>query len=139
MKKTLLTSFLATLLFIGCSEDPKLILFSPESFAFSLDSGWEVNASVNAKGFAQIEKENSNLYYTHLTYSVNLFTPEDSIFNADYDSIIDSTDEEIMDIQIESQLELDYGFAKGNYTLEFIVEDKYSSTKDTLSTQFSFE
>ena len=139
MKKVLLVSFLATLLFIGCSEEPKLILFSPESFAFSLDNGWEANASVNAKGFAQIEKENSNLYFTHITYSVNLFTPEDSIYNADYDSIIDSTNEEVMDIQVETQLELDNGFAKGNYTLEFIVEDKYSSPKDTLSTKFILE
>ena len=139
MKKKSLVAFLATLLFIGCSEDPKLVLFSPESFAFSLDNGWEVNASVNAKGFAQIEKEDSELYFTHLKYSVNLYTPEDSLYNADYDSIIDSTNEKIMDIQIDSQLELDRGFAKGNYSLEFIVEDKYSTTKDTLSTQFILE
>jgi len=137
--KTIILLTLTALLLIGCSEDPKLILFSPESFAFSLDNGWEVNASVNAKGFAQIEKENSDLYFTHLTYSVNLFTPVDSVYNADYDSIIDSTDEEIMDVQIESQLELDSGFEKGNYTIEFIVEDKYSTTKDTLSTQFVLE
>lgn len=136
MKKTILTSFLMTFIFIGCSKDPKLVLFSSESFAFSLDSGWEVNTSVNAKGFAQIEKENSDLYFTHLTYSVNLYTPTDSIYNADFDSIIDSTDEEIMDVQIESQLEVDNGFEKGNYTIEFIVEDKYSLTKDTLSTKF---
>ena len=136
MKNILIFLILSTLLFIGCSEEPKLILFSPESFAFSLDNGWEVNASVNAKGFAQIEKENSDLYFSHLNYSVNLFTPTDSIYNTDYDSVIDSTDEKIMDIQIETQLELDNGFSKGNYKLEFIVEDKYSSTKDTLSTQF---
>ncbi len=139
MKNLLKVSILATLLFLSCAEDPKLILFSPESFAFSLDEGWEVNASVNAKGFAQIEKENSDLYFTHITYSVNFFTPEDSIYKADYDSIIDSTDEEIMDMQIETQLELDNGFSKGNYTIEFIVEDKYSITKDTLSTQFVLE
>jgi len=139
MKQTILLSLLATILLLSCAEDPKLILFSPESFAFSLDNGWEVNASVNAKGFAQIEKENSELYFTHITYSVNLFTPEDSLYNADYDSIIDSTDEEIMDVQIESQLELDSGFSKGNYTIEFIVEDIYSSTKDTLSNKFILE
>lgn len=139
MKNLFTVSILATLIFISCSEEPKLELFSPESFAFSLDNGWEVNASVNAKGFAQIEKENSDLYFTHITYSVNLFTPEDSLLNADYDSIIDSTDEEIMDVQIETQLELDIGFPKGNYTIEFIVEDKYSRTKDTLSTQFVLE
>lgn len=139
MKKLLVTFSLLHILFIGCSEEPKLELFSPESFAFSLDNGWEVNASVNAKGFAQIEKENSDLYFTQLSYSVNLYTPEDSIHNADYGSITDSTSEKIMDTQIETQLELDKGFTKGNYTLEFIVEDKYSTTKDTLLTRFILE
>ncbi|MCF6270190.1 MAG: hypothetical protein L3J41_10790 [Melioribacteraceae bacterium] len=137
--KTSILLTLAALLFISCSEEPKLELFSAEAFAFSLDNGWEINASVNAKGYAQIEKENSDLYFTHLAYSVNLFTPEDSLYNADYDSIIDSTNEEVLDVQIETQLELDSGFAKGNYIVEFIVEDKYSSTKDTLSAKFILE
>ena len=38
----------------------------------------------------------------------------------DFDSVIDSTAEEVMDLQIESQLELDNGFTKGNYTIEFV-------------------
>jgi hypothetical protein len=139
MKKPLLLLSLVTLLFIGCSEAPDLKLSTPEAFAFALDNGWEVNASVIAKGFAQIEKKNSDLYYTNISYSVNLYTPEDSIYNADYDSIIDSTNEKIMDIQIETQLELNEGFSKGNYTLEFIVVDKYSSTKDTVSTNLILE
>ena len=139
MKKTILLPILITLIFIGCSEEPDIKLFSPEAFAFTLDSGWEVNATVNASGFAQIEKENSDLYFTHLNYTVNLFTPEDSLFDVDHDSVIDSTDEELMDIQIETQIELDTGFTAGSYTIEFIVEDKYSTTKDTLSTQFVLE
>ncbi len=139
MKKTILLPILITLIFIGCSEEPDIKLFSPEAFAFTLDNGWEVNATVNASGFAQIEKENSDLYFTHLNYTVNLFTPEDSLFDVDHDSVIDSTDEELMDIQIETQIELDTGFTAGNYTIEFIVEDKYSTTKDTLSTQFALE
>ena len=44
-----------------------------------------------------------------------------------------------MDIQIETQIELDTGFNAGNYTIEFIVEDKYSTTTDTISTQFVLE
>ena len=132
---------LLSLLFLvlSCSEAPNLVLFSPESFAFSMEDGWEVNASVNAKGFAQIEKDNSDLYYHNINYSVNLFTPEDSIFNADYDSIIDSTSEEILDVQVESQIQLDSGFKPGQYKLEFIVVDGYSQTKDTLSTIFVLE
>ncbi len=139
MKKIILFISLATLIFISCSKEPDLKLFSPEAFAFTLDNGWEVNATVNASGFAQIEKENSDQYFTHLNYTVNLFTPEDSLFDVDHDSVVDSTDEELMDFQIETQIELDTGFTAGSYTIEFIVEDKYSTTKDTLSTQFILE
>jgi len=139
MKNTILLTFLATLIFIGCAEEPDIKLFSPEAFAYTLDNGWEVNATVNASGFAQIEKENSDQYFTHLNYTVNLYTPEDSLFDVDNDSVVDSTDEELMDFQIETQIELDTGFTAGNYTIEFIVEDKYSTTKDTLSTQFILE
>jgi hypothetical protein len=133
--------FLLPLLFLllSCAEEPDLVLFSPQSFAFSMDDGWEVNASVNAKGFAQIEKDNSDLYFTQINYLVNLYSPEDTIFNADYDSIIDSTNEEVLDIQIESQLQLDSGFKAGEYKIEFIVVDEYSQTRDTLSTNFILE
>ncbi|MBU0473077.1 MAG: hypothetical protein KKF62_02810 [Bacteroidetes bacterium] len=139
MKKTLIISFLATLIFTSCSEEPKTVLFNSEAFAFSIGDGWEINASVNAKGFAQIEKDNSELYFTNLYYSVNLYTPEDTIYNADYGSVIDSTNEEILDKQIESQIELDSGFIAGNYLIEFIVHDNYSNTKDTLSTKLVLE
>ena len=139
MKKTILLTILIAMIFISCAEEPDIKLFSPEAFAYSLDSGWEVNATVNASGFAQIEKENNDLYFTHLDYTVNLFTPEDSLFDVDHDSVIDSTEEELMDIQLETQIELDTGFTTGSYTIEFIVEDKYSTTKDTISTQFVWE
>jgi len=137
--KTNFLLLIALLLLISCSEDPKLVLFSPEAFAFSLDNGWEVDASVNAKGFAQIKKENSDLYFSHLDYSVNLYSANDTIINADFDSLIDSSKEKLMDLQIESQLELNSGFSKGKYKVEFIVEDKYSSTKDTLSAEFNLD
>ena len=130
---------ISTLIFTSCSEEPKTILFNSEAFAFSIGDGWEINASVNAKGFAQIEKDNSDLYFTSLNYNVNLYTPLDTIYDADYGSIIDSTKEEILDKQIESQIELNSGFMAGNYLIEFIVEDKYSNTKDTLSTKLVLE
>jgi len=130
---------ISTLIFTSCSEEPKTILFNSEAFAFSIGDGWEINASVNAKGFAQIEKDNSDLYFASLNYNVNLYTPLDTIYDADYGSIIDSTKEEILDKQIESQIELNSGFMAGNYLIEFIVEDKYSNTKDTLSTKLVLE
>jgi len=139
MKIKTIVFIISILIFTSCSEEPKTILFNSEAFAFSIGDGWEINASVNAKGFAQIEKDNSELYFTNLNYTVNLYTPEDTIYNADYGSVIDSTNEEILDKQIESQIELNSGFMAGNYLIEFIVEDKYSNTKDTLSTKLFLE
>ncbi|NOX67303.1 MAG: hypothetical protein GXO85_16270 [Chlorobi bacterium] len=139
MKKLIPITILIVLFLISCSKEPDVKLFSPEAFAYTLDNGWELNATVQASGFAQVEKENSDFYYTHLNYTVNLFTPEDSLFDVDHDSVIDSTEEELMDIQIETQIELDSGFTAGNYTVEFIVEDAYSSTKDTISTKVTLE
>jgi len=139
MKNKILIVFLSALAIFSCSEKPKTILFNSEAFAFSMDDGWEINASVNVKGFAQIEKDNIDLFFSNLYYIVNLYAPQDTIYRVDYGSIIDSTKEEILDKQIESQLELDNGFSKGNYKIEFIVEDKYSNTKDTISTKFVLE
>jgi hypothetical protein len=130
----LLFSFFS--IFTGCSEEPKLELFNPQAFAYAMDNGWEVNASVNAKGFAQVKDVNTELYHLSLNYKVNLYSSEDTVFNADYDSVTDSVVERTTDIQIETQLQLDSGFSKGNYSLEFIVEDEYSHTKDTLVTKF---
>lgn len=139
MKRTFLTLSLSILLLTSCGDKPQTVLFNSESFAFSIENGWEINATVNVKGFEQVEKGNNNLYFTNLYYSVNLYTPNDTIYNADYSSIIDSTTERIMDKQIESQFELDSNFTAGNYVVEFIVEDKYSNTKDTLTTKLVLE
>jgi len=48
-------------------------------------------------------------------------------------------EEAMLQTQIESQIELNSGFMAGNYLIEFIVEDKYSNTKDTLSTKLVLE
>jgi len=139
MKRTFLALSLLILLLTSCGDKPQTILFNSESFAFSIENGWEINATVNVKGFEQVEKGNNSLFFTNLSYSVNLYTPNDTIYNADYNSIIDSTTEKIMDKQIESQFELDSNFTAGNYMVEFIVEDKYSNTKDTLTSKLILE
>lgn len=138
MKKVLLF-LLISLFLISCAKEPKVEITSAEAFAFKLEEGWEINATARTAGFAQIEKENSDLYFTHLDYNINLYTPEDTLYDIDYDSVVDSTEEELIHIQVEAQIELDSGFVAGNYSIEFIVEDKYSSTKDTIITNCLLE
>jgi hypothetical protein len=38
-------------------EKLNLELFSPDAFAFTMEEGWELNATVNVKGFKQISEE----------------------------------------------------------------------------------
>jgi len=45
----------------GCSSEPeKMNLTAPEGFAYSLDSGWEFDGSVQLDGFTQVEDSLEN-------------------------------------------------------------------------------
>ncbi len=136
MKRTF--AFISILVFLLCScgkEEPKLELFSLDAFAYDLDSGWEVNATVNAKGIKQIEA--GEKYEHKLSYSVFLVTPEqDTLKEIDRGEVGNLTKEEVLDIPLESQIELDSTFGKGNYKLGFIVKDLYSNQIDTIAAAF---
>ncbi|NOX67025.1 MAG: hypothetical protein GXO85_14830, partial [Chlorobi bacterium] len=54
MKKLIPITILIVLFLISCSKEPDVKLFSPEAFAYTLDNGWELNATVQASGFAQV-------------------------------------------------------------------------------------
>jgi len=121
--------FLLSILLLSCSEQPPLELFSPEAFAYKLDNSWELNASINIKGFVQ--KEENNIYNTSLWYKIDLVTPEkDTLREFDTGSIISENKEELLDLPIEVQAEIDSNFSPGNYFLLFYVKDE-NSGRDT--------
>ncbi|MBK8944818.1 MAG: hypothetical protein IPM32_06030 [Ignavibacteriae bacterium] len=124
----------------ACSSkpEPKLELFSPEAFAFEVDNSWEVNATVNAKGFAQnIEENKSNI---NLFYKVDLVTTENDTIKSIFDkNILLNEKKEISDLQLEAQIELDSTFAVGNYNLVFIVSDEISKQTKTINIPFNLE
>jgi len=137
MKNLLKISFLFLLFLSACGEEEpqKLELFSPEAFAFSLEGGWEINASVQVKGLTQ--KEENSEYIIDLDYQVDLKLPNgDVVTKADADQIVDRIDETILDYGIDSQIELDSNFTTGKYTLTFTVKDKYSNQTAVASTEF---
>jgi hypothetical protein len=124
------------ILILSCStEKPQLVLSGSEAFAYTLDEGWEVNATVVAGGFQQNEKDNS--YTASLKYTVNIITPEDTLKNVDAGMMEESNDEEFLDLMLESQIELNSGFPAGEYQVIFIVEDTFSRTKDTSYARFN--
>ncbi len=132
-----------TFILIGvwaCSSkpEPKLELFSPEAFAFEVDNSWEINATVNAKGFAQIDNdENPKI---ELFYKVDLITPESDTIKSIFDkNILLNEKEELIDLPLEAQIELDSTFKVGNYILIFNVSDEISKQTKTINIPFDLE
>ena len=125
MKRYSLIVFLVTaLVFLAAcsSEKPKLQLHDPAAFAYLLDNGWELNASVQVKGFTQ--NENDGRYIAKLSYTVNIITAKGDTLEDVDSGIADKNDkEQIGDMQINSQIELDSSYATGSYKLIFIVND----------------
>lgn len=125
MKKYFLL-FIILFLISACSKkEEKFELFSAESFAYSMDNGWELNATVRAKGFEQ--KENGNKFSAKLSYYTNLQTPEGKLVNNVSSGIIDKNEnEKISEIPIEMQIKLDSTYKTGNYKIIFYVKDELS-------------
>ena len=135
MKKS--TMLLVTLILItSCSRKfEKFELFSAESFAYSMDSGWELNASVRAKGFEQDEENNK--FTTKLSYFADIQTPDGRLLEKISSGVVDKTsDEKLIDFPIEAQIKLDSSFKPGIYKITFFVKDEATGKKGHLSSFF---
>ena len=136
--KKLLTILISIILLVACSEEPPLETFSAEAFAYEIDNGWELNASINVKGFRQIEKD--DIYHTNLKYIVDFITPEqDTLKEFDFGSIIKQEKEELLDVTIEVQAEIDSNYSPGKYLLIYTVFDKNSDRDTTTVKPFILE
>ncbi|MFC2135014.1 hypothetical protein ACFLTH_10375 [Bacteroidota bacterium] len=137
MKKLFLLPLFFTILFMSCSkEEKKLELFSPDAFAFQLDNGWELNASVQAKGFSIEEVD--DVYTARLSYYLNLVLPSGELLeDVMYDIVTEKSEEEIMELSIDAQVELDSSFDEGEYKIIFYVMDDY--TEQEVSIEKTFE
>lgn len=131
--------FLFSLLLISaCSKQPeqKLELFSPQAFAFDLGEGWEVNASINVKGFQQNIIKDS--FQAIISYNTDLITPQnDTIKSLSSKVIVEKHETEFLEIPIEIQIELDSTFTNGRYKLFVFVTDSLS--KQLTSTDIYFD
>jgi hypothetical protein len=125
MKKTML--IILTLIAIascGKKEEVKFEAFSPEAFAYDIGDSWEINATVNVKGFEK--KEVGDELSTSLGFSVDVIDPDGA---ERIDVFFDSkevTSKELIDVQLEAQFELDYNSSVGLYKIIFHITDKYS-------------
>ena len=117
---------------IACSKkQEKLALFSAESFAYSMDKGWDMNASVRVKGFEQ--DESGKEFTAKLSYTVDLETSDGKLLEGIDKGVVDKKQNERMtDLPINSQLKLDSTYKTGTYKVTFYVKDELTGQKANL-------
>jgi hypothetical protein len=130
------TLFLIVIFLFACSnKEEKLELFSPEAFTYSLEDGWELNASCRVKGFTQ--NENSDEYVVKLSYTVDLATPDGNGIEGIVEGLIDEKSKErFSDLHIETQLQIDESYPAGKYKIIFNVSDDFSQKKKSIEKEF---
>jgi hypothetical protein len=128
MKKiiSIITIFI---LLTACSKRLEdLSVFSAESFAYSMDSGWELNATARVKGFEQ--NESGGKFTAKLSYFADLETPDGRLLEKISSGNIDKTSaEKLTDLPIEVQIKLDPTYKLGNYRITFYVKDELNGRK----------
>ena len=135
--KIIITLFILALLTISCNkkEEVKFEAFSLEAFAYDIGDSWEINATVNVKGF--VKKEVGEELSTSLDFSVDIIDPDSVETKNIFIDSKDVTSKELVDVQLEAQFELDYNSPDGLYKIIFHITDKYSG--EIVSADAEFE
>ncbi len=140
MKYFLLAFFTYVFILAGCGKDEqtKLEAYNAEAFAYDLGESWEVNATTRVKGFFQ--KEEGGTFTALLSYEIDLVTPAGDTIK----SMISRTEdkmknENMMDVDLETQFDLDSTYAEGNYRVIFNVKDMNTQQTATSSAEFVLE
>ncbi len=131
--------FFLTLAITACSkkEEVKFEAFSPEAFAYDIGDAWEVNATVNVKGFTKNEVGDD--LSAALEYTVDLVGPDSLDIKNIFSDSKEITSEELMDVQLEAQFELDYENPEGIYTIQFNVIDIMSGEVTSAKAEFELK
>ena len=135
MKKTIfLLAFI--LVITACSKkEINFELFSAEAFAFSLDSGFELNARTMVKGFKL--EEAGGLFKAKLSYSTDLVMPDKTV-KKDFTSGTFEKEEkaEFTEAELSIQKEMDAKYPLGKYKVIFNVTDEVSKKKLSIEKDF---
>ncbi|MDZ7625639.1 MAG: hypothetical protein U5J96_14500 [Ignavibacteriaceae bacterium] len=93
----------------------------PEAFAYDIGDSWEINATVNVKGFEKKEVGDELSTFLSVIFSVDVIDP-DGVETLDvfFDSK-EVTSKELIDVQLEAQFELDYNSSDGLYKIIFPI------------------
>jgi len=124
---------------VSCSkkEEVRFEAFSPEAFAYDIGNSWEVNATVNVRGFAKSEKDDQ--FLVSLSYKVNLINPDGEETKDIFSDFKEVNEKEINDVQLEVQFELDSSSVHGKYKIVFNIEDNISKNSTSTEVEFNLE
>jgi hypothetical protein len=124
---------------ISCNkkEEVKFVAFSPEAFAYDIGDGWEVNATINVKGFEKKERDDGN--FVSLSYSIDLINPDGDSTKSIFSDLKEINEQEITDVQLEAQFELDNSSVQGKYSLLFNIKDNNSGKTTSAEAEFKLE
>ena len=138
MNKVLFILFLI-LVAISCEkkEEVKFEVFSPEAFAYDIGDGWEVNATINVRGFKKEERDDESS--VSLSYSIDLVNPAGDSTKNIYSNSKEVNEKEINDVQLEAQFELTNTSLLGKYKLLFNIKDNNSGKTTSAETDFELE
>ena len=123
---------------VSCSkEEAKFEAFSPEAFAYDIGDSWEVNATINVRGFEKIETGEE--YSVSLSYNIDLINTKGDTTKNIFSDSKEVKEKEIDDVQLEAQFELDSEHVRGMYKIIFNITDNNSGKKILLQTEFKLE
>lgn len=135
MKKTAFTLALLLLICACQKENEKFELFSPVAFAYSLDNSWELNASCQAKGF--VRKEYAGRMGAQVSFVIDLKTPDGTIKKDVQHGRVDQlAEDDVLDLAINTQINLDSTYKAGKYVLIFNAKDDFSGSTAKIEKQF---
>lgn len=137
--KNIFSPILLLVLIVSCGEkeEVRFEAFSPEAFAYDLGDLWEVNATVNVRGFKEMEIEDE--LSASLNFSIDLINPQgDTLQNILSDSK-DVKEKEIDYIQLEAQFELDSTYSEGKYRVIFNIKDSYVNNSTSAEIEVELE
>ena len=135
--KIIFSSIVILFMLVSCSkkEDVKFETFNPEAFAYDIGDIWEVNATVNVRGFEKTEKD--NLLFASLDYSVDVVNPDGEVLKDVFSNSMEFLEQELSDVQLEAQFEFEKTYMKGVYEIIFNIKDNLSG--ESVSDKVVFE
>lgn len=138
MKKILLIT-IVYIIAISCSkkEEVKFEAFSSEAFAYDIGDGWEINATVNVRGFAKVERDDES--FVSLSYSVDLINPDGNVTKNIFNDSKEVNEQEISDVQLEAQFDLAKTYSQGKYKVVFTIKDNNSGKITSAQADFVLE